>query len=96
MKIAKSVTLIESDSNDLGLEVKHETSEAGAQHLRIYRNSNRMAERRLASGTFGAPVFAARPDYYGALQPWVCLAIDAALDEGLRLLRDGRGLTASA
>lgn len=90
----KSVTLIESDTNELGLEVRHERDERNGEHLRAYRNGHRMAERRVHRKMV-LPNFSNRhTDYFGALQPWVCVALDAALDEGLRLLRDGRGLGA--
>jgi hypothetical protein len=83
------VTLIESSTNELGLEVKHERA-MRVDRLCVYRNGTRMAERRVFHKEWRGNV-----DYFGALQPETCVEIDRALDEGLRLLRDGRGMAAS-
>lgn len=89
-----TTTLIESRTNRLGIEVRHEKHGLG-EHLRAYRNGELVAEQRVIRYRSGRLVDL-NIDFVDAtlLTPTreERDELGRALREGLRVLRDGRGL----
>lgn len=84
-------TLIESRTNRLGIEVRHETTPDGGQFLRAYRNGRCAAQQRIIRYRTGRVVdlnVVYADDAPATLHGELALA----LAEGVRVLRDGRGL----
>lgn len=88
-----TVTVIESSTNDLGIEVKYERSER-FRFLRVYLNGNRVAQQQVKH-PLSSRRFVGEVEHLAALDVETCVEIRKALDEGLRLLRDGRSMAAS-
>lgn len=88
-------TLIESRTNRLGIEIRHETTPRGAERLRAYRNGRIVAERELVR-CGGRPLASSLTVIDSRVTRADLVEVEAGLNEGLRVLRDGRGLCEAA
>lgn len=90
----RSALLVDSRTNELGLEVAHGTGAHGIEYLHALRCGELVASRlveRHQGRAIGACI-----EYDRSLDQEQRAAVRLALDEGVRLLRDGRGLGAAA
>lgn len=88
-------TLIESRTNRLGLEVTHQILPTGVEQLRCYRCGELVATR-LAERHDGRVIGACIVLHDVRLPREDRAEIVRALDEAVRILRDGRGLCEAA
>lgn len=85
-----TTTLIESRTNRLGIEVRHESTH-DREDLRAYRNGKLAAEQRVIRYRSGRLV-TLNVFHADGTPPELRVELTRALDEGVRVLRDGRGL----
>jgi hypothetical protein len=87
----ETTILVESRSNRLGIEIEHYRGARGAELLRAYRCGRLVLERPIMRD--GARVWTLAIEVLDArLSRDQRAELELALDEGLRVLRDGRGL----
>lgn len=86
--------LVPSSSNELGLHVRHARGAHGVEHLRAYRCGEIVASR-LVERHDGAAIGGCI-SYDRSLDQEQRAAVRLALDEGVRVLRDGQSLAAAS